>query len=799
MADPVAVITYSATPIPFTALPASVAMTSGSSTPGDGGSITAWQWYILSKPPTSAATLSAPTAASCTLQNVDVPGNYRVMLLVQNNLGDWSFSFPTPQQSGSAPYAFTTPPLSAFATIRATTRYKALQKTAYGELEWFEDGYWPVVDAVDELYGRFNLNPDRTRYAQMHDGPADADGSFNFPYNPISAAAGSFDGPVDQAVSVLQTLDVTDQPRAGLTLVLLGGVYNEDVNILLAKVPWTIWKLGDVVFDGANVLTYTADVTANLLASPHLTIDGPGSLTLTGGMAFGNPSAEIWQINIQGPAAIGPVSVSGSFLAGPAMDLEYVTFTGAVNVPNLSMSHLEWTQFPSALTCKNVQRAINCKFDDVTVTQAATVGEGGFFSCAWVSAAVFTGPAGSAKFDPVTGGNFDVAVGTFASGASWDDYLYVASTTQATSHYIRGDTGVELEATTGNIRGDAYDGDVVLTAWGANGEAALITDDGPVQLISDDVTGAGVADRRVYLESRVSSVDLYARTAGAQDVNLSLGADAGGPKIAVLQTTDGRIDITAVGGDLTLLASTAGKYPIARGPTGEADLRIDVVERDTTDGAVFVKGRGTHTSDLCTDIVAADSDGHVEILGTGTHVADLKTQYLNVERLDHPTAGFRNIEVERIAQVLDSQNLGSTAPTTGTTEELLDSYTIPDDFFTISGMMLRVTSWWAGDNNANSKTYAVKLDGVTIATVTQTTALNLVKIVVEIYAGGAAAQDSYALHCVDSAWSMAYTATTANMAGGDKVIGFYGTTPTASGDLELRSWAVEYLPTTNTS
>lgn len=152
MPDPVAVITITGTSeISYASLPATRTLSGATSTWGTGTGVTpTYQWYILDKPVGSAAAFSSDTVVSPTFGPIDLPGTYRVFLVVENDQGDPSFGSPVPQQSASAPYGFSLPPASAFFEIRALTRYAGLKKVAYGERDWLEDGLWPIVDKVDE-------------------------------------------------------------------------------------------------------------------------------------------------------------------------------------------------------------------------------------------------------------------------------------------------------------------------------------------------------------------------------------------------------------------------------------------------------------------------------------------------------------------------------------------------------------------------------------------------------------------------------------------------------------------------
>lgn len=153
MADPVAVITYTDTPIAATSLPTQVDLDGMNSTPGDGSSISSYQWHLLQKPPGSSANLVNPTLGLCTLDDIDLPGTYYVFLVVTNDLGHTSFNQPTPKQLGVAPYTFTAPPASALKTVTVLTANAGLIKVAPGERDWLARGLWPLVEEVDALRG----------------------------------------------------------------------------------------------------------------------------------------------------------------------------------------------------------------------------------------------------------------------------------------------------------------------------------------------------------------------------------------------------------------------------------------------------------------------------------------------------------------------------------------------------------------------------------------------------------------------------------------------------------------------
>lgn len=104
------------------ALPASQAFSGVASTPGTGGAaITGWAWTLLDKPVGSAAALADAATMTPTLNGIDTWGNYRLGLIVTDNLGAVSES------------NVLLAPDSAFVTFRVTAATTGLQKPAIGE------------------------------------------------------------------------------------------------------------------------------------------------------------------------------------------------------------------------------------------------------------------------------------------------------------------------------------------------------------------------------------------------------------------------------------------------------------------------------------------------------------------------------------------------------------------------------------------------------------------------------------------------------------------------------------------
>ena len=73
----------------FADLPANVAISASASTPGT-GSIVGYAWSILGQPVGATASLSATNVVNVTLNNVTVPGTYRIGCVVENTGGEFS-------------------------------------------------------------------------------------------------------------------------------------------------------------------------------------------------------------------------------------------------------------------------------------------------------------------------------------------------------------------------------------------------------------------------------------------------------------------------------------------------------------------------------------------------------------------------------------------------------------------------------------------------------------------------------------------------------------------------------------
>jgi hypothetical protein len=110
-----------------------------------GTAITTWLWELLEKPDTSAASLSSTSAQNPVLNNIDLPGTYRLFLRGTDDAA----------QSSEADKLRA--PSSAFVQISVRTQHAGLQKPAPTQRDW-HDEYWEVVDELDDLRGDHNTH-----------------------------------------------------------------------------------------------------------------------------------------------------------------------------------------------------------------------------------------------------------------------------------------------------------------------------------------------------------------------------------------------------------------------------------------------------------------------------------------------------------------------------------------------------------------------------------------------------------------------------------------------------------------
>jgi hypothetical protein len=130
---PVAEFSYSGAPF-------NVNLKDNGSWDPDAGSIVAWQWTLLYKPPGSTASILNPTTSTPTLQNVDKEGTYRVFLEVTDD------NIP-PEDSEPDQYLA---PDSAFCKVVHKTQLHDWRIPATSERDWADVVYAIWMD-IDDL------------------------------------------------------------------------------------------------------------------------------------------------------------------------------------------------------------------------------------------------------------------------------------------------------------------------------------------------------------------------------------------------------------------------------------------------------------------------------------------------------------------------------------------------------------------------------------------------------------------------------------------------------------------------
>ena len=240
------------------------------------------------------------------------------------------------------------------------------------------------------------------------------------------------------------------------------------------------------------------------------------------------------------------------------------------------------------------------------------------------------------------------------------------------------------------------------------------------------------------------------------------------------------VDIYATDGDINLLALAAGR-----------DMTLgcdDALTLYTEAGDIGIDSFGEVLINAAARIgIEAAQDFSVESDGV---------LFLSTDDIAFEQTGYRRVFASRIQQVLDCQVVFQA--TTGTSEELLDAYTIPDDWFTVTGMCIRIEAWYHGVVAANDKVYTVKLDGTTLYSSGVTSSTNdLVSITIDLFAQ--ASNGQFVLYELDftGARLVGRGGASVDMTTGPKAIGFYATTPDNAGDVTLDAWRVSFTPTTN--
>lgn len=357
--------------------------------------------------------------------------------------------------------------------------------------------------------GSGSISEPRTKYIMPQTGSVDADGTLGNPYNYTSAAALGKAGPWQQAIEALQALDISNRPGSGRSIVALGGDYgSESVNILNADAPWFIFTRGVVQFSGTPTFTYTVLAGVHIY-SPHLMIvpDGSGMLLSDGELQLGDTLGTSWSA-ILTECYFSTAAVGGALVAGSQCYLDHCTFSSTFNLPNIVMTQAEVARINGALTVKELTRATDCVFNSVTVTDVPGGDNIGFMNCGWEGTPVFTGPASSAVFDPITRAKFIAASGTYVGGAGEDDVTRVgdllSNETVFRVHAEAGFIDVKAIGAANTATLSTSDGDVTVRAYGVERDTLVATDDGNVTIDANKSVGAAAGDVIVEADNTIT-------------------------------------------------------------------------------------------------------------------------------------------------------------------------------------------------------------------------------------------------------------------------------------------------------
>jgi hypothetical protein len=152
-------------------------------------------------------------------------------------------------------------------------------------------------------------------------------------------------------------------------------------------------------------------------------------------------------------------------------------------------------------------------------------------------------------------------------------------------------------------------------------------------------------------------------------------------------------------------------------------------------------------------------------------------------------------ETTAIAKLHGTLHVNYTAaPTTGTSEQDLMSYSLPANTLNAERRGVRITAYFSVAVNGNNKTAKLKFGGTTIAN-TAAIALNggIIRLQAEVYRTGAATQLATSHGFSNADVLNAEITTPAETLSGAITIKTTGTTPSASGDLTCRSLVVEAI------
>lgn len=133
--------------------------------------------------------------------------------------------------------------------------------------------------------------------------------------------------------------------------------------------------------------------------------------------------------------------------------------------------------------------------------------------------------------------------------------------------------------------------------------------------------------------------------------------------------------------------------------------------------------------------------------------------------------------------------------TTGTNEEILQTYQLAANSLARDGQALRITLWGVHAANTNSASLIVRIGGIggtVIASRASSSSSAIYRFTAEFVRTGASTQVSNAIQVAGTATLLSTTAHTATLAN-DNAIVFTGATGTAAGDVTLEGYIIEAL------
>ncbi len=120
-------------------LPLSVALFGDALDSGDPTPVWSWSWVILYKPPGSSAALDNATIQNPTLENIDIWGTYRLLLIATNT--------NTPEASDSNPLSA---PTASIVQVRVQSDARALEKPGDHQRNWTPILH-TLIQAVEDI------------------------------------------------------------------------------------------------------------------------------------------------------------------------------------------------------------------------------------------------------------------------------------------------------------------------------------------------------------------------------------------------------------------------------------------------------------------------------------------------------------------------------------------------------------------------------------------------------------------------------------------------------------------------